>query len=150
MSFCSSPERKTMDLPASGFGAVVGPSQVVCGPEYRATSALALVTASSACPVAVRAKITPARAADPASRLRLPILRFIGFPSLFDPAVVSRWRGDGMFLLNWSRQTAARGDTGAAGAGAGTRPGRTRRFFGCPLVMQGNLIHLNFRPQSPC
>ena len=32
MSFCSSPERKTTFLPGSGFGALVGPSQVVCGP----------------------------------------------------------------------------------------------------------------------
>src|SRR5579863_1837116 len=47
MSFCSSPERKTIFLPFSGFGAFVGPSQVVCGPAYLATAALASETASA-------------------------------------------------------------------------------------------------------
>src|SRR5207237_91245 len=32
MSFCSSPDRKTITLPGSGFGAAVGPSRLVCGP----------------------------------------------------------------------------------------------------------------------
>src|SRR5271154_379427 len=47
MSFCSSPDRKTIFLPASGFGAFVGPCQVVCGPAYLATAALASDTASA-------------------------------------------------------------------------------------------------------
>src|SRR5271155_5825694 len=47
MSFCSSPDRKTTFLPGSGLGALVGPSQVVCGPAYLATAALASDTASA-------------------------------------------------------------------------------------------------------
>jgi hypothetical protein len=47
MSFCSSPERKTIFLPGSGVGALVGPSQVVWGPAYFATAALASTTASA-------------------------------------------------------------------------------------------------------
>src|SRR5471030_1631626 len=125
MSFCSSPERKTMDFPASGFGAVVGPSQVVCGPEYRATSALALATASSACPGAARANITPARTADPASRRRLPIFRFIGFPSHFDPAVVSRWRGDGTFFTEQVEADRRAWRQGRGGTASGTGTGRS-------------------------
>src|SRR5947209_2279705 len=47
MSFCSSPERKTTFLPGSGFGALVGPSQVVWGPANFSTAALASETASA-------------------------------------------------------------------------------------------------------
>src|SRR5580765_5177816 len=41
MSFCSSPDRNTTFLPASGAGPDVGPSHTVCGPAYLITAAFA-------------------------------------------------------------------------------------------------------------
>src|ERR1700722_3451859 len=67
MSFCSSPDRKTIFLPASGFGPLVGPSQGVWGPAYLATAALAPDTASA------RAGATaniPATATAPVSKAK--------------------------------------------------------------------------------
>src|ERR1700722_983870 len=67
MSFCSSPDRKTIFLPTSGFGALVGPSQVVWGPAYLATAALASDTASARAgataniPASARAPVSKAK-----------------------------------------------------------------------------------------
>src|ERR1700727_445022 len=80
MSFCSSPDRKTIFLPASGFGALVGPSQVVWGPAYLATAALASDTASA------RAGATaniPASATAPVSKAKWQTSTFILLSSHF-------------------------------------------------------------------
>src|ERR1700761_6302683 len=78
MSFCSSPERKTIFLPGSGFGALLGPSHVVCGPAYFATAALASATASAKAGEIVNApRIAPSAAAVTSGLLTRA---FIGLP----------------------------------------------------------------------
>src|SRR6202021_616307 len=67
MSFSSSPDRNPIFLPASGFGALVGPSQVVWGPAYLATAALASDTASARAGAAAN---IPASATAPVSKAK--------------------------------------------------------------------------------
>src|SRR4029450_4990676 len=80
MSFCSSPDRKTTFLPASGVGPDVGPSHTVCGPAYLATAALASATtrAASARPPAAKTVASrmpaPDRSAICLNRLVIVIL----------------------------------------------------------------------------
>src|SRR4030095_4917708 len=83
MSFCSSPERKTTFLPASGVGPDVGPSHTVWGPAYLATAAFASATtwASSARAPAAKAvasrMLAPDRSARCLKRLVIVILLFV-------------------------------------------------------------------------
>src|ERR1700735_1258638 len=80
MSFCSSPDRKMIFLPASGFGALVGPAQVVWGPAYLATAALASDTASAR--TGATANI-PASATAPGRTAKWLISTFMALSSYF-------------------------------------------------------------------
>src|SRR6185295_1151732 len=83
MSFCSSPDRNTTFLPASGVGPDVGPSHTVCGPAYLITAALA--SASTWASSARATMLAPASRAitrlDPAnSVLRRVLLGIVSPP----------------------------------------------------------------------
>src|SRR5271166_3403558 len=85
MSFCSSPDRKTIFLPGSGFGPLVGPSHVVCGPAYLATAALASDTASAKAEAGnkqpVNAMVEPASTAKRQSFADIAVPPFFIFAS---------------------------------------------------------------------
>src|SRR5215471_6016854 len=88
MSFCSSPERNTTFLPASGVGPEVGPSHTVCGPAYLATAAFASATtwASSARLPAAKPVASRMLAADRSARClkRLVIVILLYVPHVRD------------------------------------------------------------------
>src|SRR5882724_2670763 len=91
MSFCSSPDRKTTFLPASGAGPDVGPSHTVCGPAYLITAAFASAStwASSARAIMLAPASRAIKRLDPAkSVLRTVMLVIVSPPPWYVPPFV--------------------------------------------------------------